>query len=152
MKNALIILFVLAAVCPVLAQDVPEGPPPAVIAAHNQVVAFLQLTEEQVASWDEIYMIHREAELPVKEDMRQLEAELFELVNAEDPDPTVVGELVLEIADLREVLREIHLIYHEGFMLLLEEEQAGRLGFIARADKVQPVIPAFKLFELIPRR
>ena len=35
---------------------------------------------------------------------------------------------------------------------LLDDEQFGRLGFIARADKVQPIIPAFKLFELIPRR
>ena len=37
-------------------------------------------------------------------------------------------------------------------MALLDESQARRLGFIARADDVQPIIPGFKLFELIPRR
>ncbi len=151
MKKALIVLFALATVCPVLAQEQPEGPPPAAIAAHRQVSTFLELTEEQVASWNEMNLIHREAELPVKETLRQFEAELLEMVNSEDPDPTVVGELVLEIAGLRADLREIHVIYHEGFMGLLDEEQGGRVGFIARADKVQPIIPAFKLFELIPR-
>jgi len=35
---------------------------------------------------------------------------------------------------------------------LLDEDQMGRLVFINRADKVQPIIPAFKLFELIRRR
>lgn len=37
-------------------------------------------------------------------------------------------------------------------MALLDEDQAKRLGFINRADKVRKIIPAFKLIELIGRR
>jgi len=153
MKKVLIVLFALAVVSPVLAQEgPPEGPPPIAVAAHNQVAHFLQLTEDQVAAWDEMYILHRDAEQPVKEEMRILEVELKEIIEAGDADPETVGDLVLQIADLRAELGEIHRIYHEDFIALLDEDQARRLGFINRADKAQKIIPAFKLFELIRRR
>ncbi len=153
MKKVLIVLFALAVVSPVFAQEgPPEGPPPIAVAAHNQVIAFLDLDETQVIAWDEIYIIHRNAEQPVKEELQILEVELKEMIDAGDPDPATVGELVLEIASLRATLWEILVIYHEDFMALLDEDQTRRLGFIARADRVQPIIPAFKLFELIRRR
>ncbi len=153
MKKALIVLFALAVVSPVLAQDTPpEGPPPGVVAAHNQVVRFLELTEDQVAAWDEINLIHRDAEQPIREEMRVLEGELRDMIDSGDADPTAVGELVIQIADFRAALGEIQMTYHEDFVALLDEDQMGRLVFINRADKVQPIIPAFKLFELIRRR
>ncbi len=153
MKKVLIVLFALAVVSPVLAQDnPPEGPPPIAVAAHNQVAQFLELTEDQVAAWDEMYIIHREGEQLVRDEIRILEAELKELMDAGDPDPATVGELVLQIAALRAEVGEIHMIYHDDFVALLDEDQGRRLGFIARADRAQPIIPAFKLFELIPKR
>ena len=51
-----------------------------------------------------------------------------------------------------EDLIEVHVVYHEDFVALLEENQIRKLYFIARADDVQRIIPAFKLFELIRRR
>lgn len=153
MKKVLIVLFALAIVSPVLAQEDPSGgPPPIAVAAHHQVVEFLELTPEQVEAWNEMYLIHREGEQVTREEIRILEAELMDLMDAGDPDPAAVGELVLQIADLRAQVREIHTIYHEGFLALLDDDQTGRLRFIARADRVQLIIPAFKLFELIPRR
>lgn len=153
MKKVLIVLFALAVVSPVFAQEDPaDGPPPIVVAAHNQIVEFLQLTPDQVTAWDEMVLIHRDAEQLVREEIRILEAELRDLMDAGDPDPAAIGDLVLQIADLRAEVGEIHLIYHEDFMLLLDEDQTRRLEFIARADRVQPIIPAFRLFELIPKR
>jgi len=153
MKKVLIVLFALAIVSPVLAQeDPPDGPPPIVVAAHNQVVEFLELTPEQVETWNEMYIIHREGEQLARDEIRILEADLKDLMDAGDPDPAAVGELVLQIAALRAEVGEIHRVYHEDFMTLLDEDQARRLGFINRADRVQPIIPAFKLFELIPKR
>ena len=155
MRNVLVafLAFVMVAPAIALAQEEPaQGPPPAVRAAHNQVVHFLQLTEEQVAAWNEIYLIHREAEQPIQEDIAAIQAQLEELFELELPDPAEVGELVLERRYLGEILFEIHLTYHEDFVALLDEDQVQRLGFIRHADDVQPIIPAFKLFELIPRR
>jgi len=154
MKRALIALIAVALVTPVLAQDdlQPEQPPPGVVAAHNQVVRFLELSEDQIAAWDVLYQTHLDEERPLREIAAEIEAELEDLFSTPDPDPEAVGALVLERRAVGEELHQVHMIYHEGFVALLDEEQAQRLGFIKRADDVQRFIPAFKLFELIPRR
>ena len=150
MKRFLIAVFVLAAVVPVVAQEM--DPPPIVEAAHNRVAAFLGLSADQIAAWDVIYQIHRAAEQPFKDQIAAVQAEIDALFEAGDPDPVLVGELFIERRELGEALFEVHLIYHEDFVALLDEAQTRRLKLIARADDVQQIIPAFKLFELIPRR
>jgi len=152
MKKLLIALIAIAVVTPVLAQEPPSEPPPAIGVAHNQVVRFLQLTEDQVIAWDELWQIHREAEQPLREEIAAVQAEINALFEAGEPDPAELGELVIVRHDLGVELAEVHRVYHEGFVALLTENQLNRLGFIARADKAQRVIPAFKVFELIRRR
>jgi hypothetical protein len=152
MKKLLIALIALALVSPVLAQEPEAEPPPIVEAAHNAVARFLQLTDEQIVAWDEIYQTHRDAEQPRKDEIAAVQAEIDALFEAGDPDPATVGDLVIERRELGEALLEVHLVYHEDFVALLDEVQTRRLRFIARADDVQKFIPAFKLFELIRRR
>ena len=149
MRRILIALIAVALVTPVFAQ---EEPPPIVEASHNAVVTFLKLTQEQVEAWDEIYWIHRDAEQPLKEAIAAVQEKIDALFEAGEPDPAEVGALFIERRDLGEQLWEVHMVYHEAFVALLEDNQVRRLGFIARADDVQKIIPAFKLFELIPRR
>jgi len=129
-----------------------EEQPPALQAAHNQVVRFLELSPEQAADWDELYADHKLAEEPLQESLQELEAELEELFGQTDPDPAAVGELVLERRELAQELAEVHRTYHESVLVLLDEDQEQRLLLVAQADRVQRVIPAFKTFELIPRR
>jgi len=156
-KKWLIVFIALIVVSPALAQerpsdDPPTGPPPAIHAAHNQVVRFLELSEDQVMAWDEMVITHHEAEQLIREDIVVVEQALRELLDGDDPDAEAVGELFLERHALGQDLAEVHRTYHDGFVALLDEEQQGRLQFINRADDVQPIIPAFKAFELIPRR
>jgi len=150
MKKFLIAVIAVCAVTPLAAQEME--PPPIVEASHNAVAAFLQLTDEQLADWDVIYRIHRDAEQPLQDEIAAVQAEIGALFEAGDPDPEAVGELMIERHGLAEALFDVHLVYHEGFVALLDETQAKRLHFIARADDAQKFIPAFKLFELIPRR
>lgn len=150
MKKFLIAVLVLCVVMPLAAQEVE--PPPIVEAARNQVARFLQLSDEQIASWDVIYQVHRDAEQPLQEALRALQEEIDALFESGAPDPAELGALMIERHALAEALHDVHVVYHEEFVALLDESQARRLGFIARADDVQQVIPAFKLFELIPRR
>jgi len=152
MRKALIFLFALAVVSPTLAQEPGDEPPPIVEASHNAVVAFLELTAEQEAAWDEVYQIHRDAEQPIQEEIREVQEAIDALFEAGDPDPHEVGELFIERRLLGEALIDVHVVYHEGFVALLEDNQVRKLYFIARADDVQRIIPAFKLFELIRRR
>jgi hypothetical protein len=150
MKKILIAVIALCVVAPLAAQEME--PPPIVEAAHNRVAAFLQLTDEQIAAWDVIYQIHREAEQPLQDKVAAIQPEIDALFETGDPDPAALGELVIERHALGEALFDVHLAYHEDFLALLDEPQVKRLKFIARADDVQQIIPAFKLFELIPKR
>ena len=86
------------------------------------------------------------------ETRRTRSGEIDALFEAGEPDPSVVGSLFITRRDLGEQLLDVHLVYHEDFVLLLDEQQARKLRFMARADDAQKFIPAFKLFELIPRR
>ena len=149
MKKFLFVLIAVALVTPAFAQ---EEPPPIVEASHNAVVAFLKLTPEQVEDWHLIYEIHRQAEQPLQQAIADVQAVIDELLAAEEPDPAEVGMLFIQRRDLMEELVQVHLTYHGDFVLILDDAQARKLRFIARADDVQKIIPAFKLFELIPRR
>jgi hypothetical protein len=149
MKKILMVLIALAFVTPVFAQ---EEPPPIVEASHNAVVAFLKLSPEQVEAWHVIYQIHREKEQPLQAMIADIQTQIEDLLAAGEPDATAVGELFILRRQYTEELVEVHLVYHEDFVLLLDDGQTRRLRFIARADDVQKIIPAFKLFELIPRR
>ena len=149
MRKMLLALVAMAFVAPVFAQ---EEPPPIVEASHNAVVRFLDLSPEQIEAWDVIYQIHREKEQPLQEMIAEVQAEIDALFDAGGPDPAEVGALFITRRDLTEQLLEVHLVYHEDFVLLLDEAQTRKLRFIARADDVQKFIPAFRLFELIPRR
>ena len=149
MKRILIALIAVAFVTPVFAQ---EEPPPIVEASHNAVVVFLRLSPEQVEAWHVIYQIHREKEQPLQEKIAEVQAEIDALLETVDPDPAEMGALFITRRDLAEQLLEVHLVYHEDFVLLLDENQTRKLRFMARADDAQKFIPAFKLFELIPRR
>jgi hypothetical protein len=136
-------------VTPVFAQ---EEPPPVVEASHNAVVAFLQLTPEQIEDWHLIYQVHREAEQPIQEEIRVVQEAIEEYFDSGVDDPAAVGLLFTERRVLTEALVQVHIDYHADFVLILDDAQARKLRFIARADDVQKFIPAFKLFELIPRR
>ena len=149
MRKILIALIAVAFVTPVFAQ---EEPPPIVEASHNAVVTFLRLSEEQVEDWDLIYWQHREAEKPYQEAIAAIQEQIEEQFASGAPDPVTVGSLFIDRRTNTEALVQVHVDYHEDFVLLLDDDQVRRLRFIARADDVQKFIPAFKLFELIPRR
>ena len=132
MKRIVMLLVAVALVSPVFAQG-PDDPPPIAEASHNAVVAFLRLTEEQVVLWD-------------------IQADIDALFEMGNPDPEELGVLFIDRREATEELIQVHLDYHESFVAILDDNQVRRLRFIARADDVQKFIPAFKLFELIPRR
>jgi hypothetical protein len=149
MKKIVFVLIAVALATPVFAQ---EGPPPIVEASHNAVVAFLNLTPEQAEDWDTVYRMHREAEKPLQEGIAAVQEAIEEYFDSGIDDPAAVGLLFTERRALTEDLIQVHVDYYGDFLLILDDAQTRKLRFIARADDVQPIIPAFKLFELIPKR
>ena len=149
MKKIVFALIAVALATPVFAQ---EEPPPIVEASHNAVVAFLNLTPEQVEDWDTVYRMHREAEKPLQEGIAAVQEAIEEYFDSGIDDPAAVGLLFTERRALTGDLIQVHVDYYGDVLLILDDAQTRKLSFIARADDVQPIIPAFKLFELIPRR
>lgn len=153
MKRLLLSALILALAGPVAAQfDEPgDMTHPAMDAARHAVINFLALEPDQVEAWDTLWADHRAAEEPLRQQIADVQALIDDLFAAGVPDPADLGVLVIERHDLGEALREVHVIYVEGFQALLNEEQVRRLREIRIAERIQRWIPAFTAFELVRR-
>ena len=136
MKRLLLSLFVLALAAPAAAQlDEPgDLSHPAMVAARHAVINFLDMTQDQVDTWDLLWADHRDAERPLKQQIADVQAAIDDLFATGAPDPAQLGLLVIERRDLGDALIDVHVIYIEGFEDLLDPEQLERLDGIRIAD------------------
>lgn len=147
MKRALGIALALVFLAfPLWAQENQELPFPH---AREAVARFLELTPEQVTQWEALLSTLRNTVAPLQEQLRNLEGQLAELLKQENPDPAAVGALVLQLKEVREGIGQAHREYVNGFEAMLNREQTARLHFIRQAERVQPLIPAFKAVQLV---
>ncbi len=149
MRRAIVAVLLLGLAVPVMAQDDPGTDHPVFGKAQQAVAQFLQLSEDQVNQWNIVIADHHAVAEPLREQRRAAAEELRALLDADPPDATAIGEKVLEIHAIDLELRDANQAYVAGFEALLDEEQAGRLGFIRRAARVQPLIPAFRATGLL---
>jgi Spy/CpxP family protein refolding chaperone len=164
MKRTLLVgAVVLALAVPALAQQGQgRGPRPEIPMAGQQaveldgsrarevVIRFLELTPEQVAAWDTLLEARTAAVEPLREELQAVEEQLRELLQSENPDPAAIGTLVLQGKALREQIAAANQAYVEGFEAMLERPQLDRLEFLRRAERAEPLFPAFRLFGLLP--
>ena len=148
MKRLLLPLVALAFAVPGAAQETPP-PGPFVDEAVRIVAAFLQLDREQVDAWILLGQDREAAARPLRQAADLVNAELQDLLASPDPDAAAVGVLVIERRNLGDQLAEVQRLYVEGFEALLDEDQSDRLGFIRRAARARPVIPAFERLGLL---
>ncbi len=118
--------------------------------AREAVIKFLGLASDQVASWDALLAARKVAVEPLQEVLQATEKELQGLLQADNPDPAAVGKLVLKAKELREQIGAAHKAYVEGFEAMLTAEQKNKLAFLRRAERAAPLVPAFRLFGLLP--
>ena len=140
------VVAVLALVLPAAAQETPIADH-----AHETVVNVLQLTPDQVTQWDALLATRKATVEPLKENLQDIASQLKTLLADENPDPTAVGELVIQARDLRQQIAQANQEYIDGFEALLNEQQTKKLKFLRAANKAVRVLPAFKLFGLVPR-
>ncbi len=114
------------------------------------VAEFLALSEEQLSLWVEL----REETQPQLEmlghEVKALEHRLQEELESEEPAAPMIGVLVLEIRARRAQFETIFRTRAEDFAEALDDEQRERLFLIHRAAQLQPLLPAFRQFGLLP--
>ncbi len=145
MQRFVVVLLAVAVAVPVLAQEGPIRE-----RGMEAVARFLALTPEQVDQWKGLLETQEAALTPLREQLRATEEQLAGLLRSDNPDATAVGTLVLQGKGLREQMGAVHRAYLEGFDALLTPEQAQRLAAIRRAERLEPLFPAFRMFGLLP--
>ena len=137
------------------AAQAPPGLPPADDlclpgAAQNVVARFLQLSEDQVAQWQVLIDEREQAAAPLRDAIAAVQQQLDDLLADPDPDPLAVGELTIQRRDLGEQLAGVHRAYVAGFEGLLGAEQLAQYRFLQRAERAEPLFPAFRMVGLLP--
>lgn len=154
MKRLILPILLLAMVAPAAAQDQKpmEGElGPIAEGAHQMVIEFLQLDEDQVAAWDVLWDDYVAAAEPLVQQIADVQVLIEDQFASGAPDPAELGLLMIDRRALGEALADVSRVYVEGFEFLLDEEQAHRLHEIRVADRIQVFIPAFKAFNLVRR-
>ncbi len=131
---------------PLWAQESEELPFPH---AREAVARFLELTPEELTQWEGLLTTLRDTVAPLREQLRGLEGQLAELLQQENRDAAAVGALVIQIHGVREAIEQAHREYVNGFEAMLNREQTAKLRFIRQAERVQPLIPAFRAVRLV---
>jgi len=107
--------------------------------AHNEPVdvppfailkSVLNLSEEQVVEIRGLVEARAEAIRPLAEQIKIFEEALKEILNGDLPDPTAVGDLVLDMQMLRQEIEGHQQSFKEAFHMLLTDEQIDRIGHI----------------------
>lgn len=141
MKKFLILLFLIPSFIfsgqRFLENQMPEKNPVEI------VKEYLNLSEEQVELWIGILENFRVSQREILNQIEPLEQNLRDILGSENPDPQIVGSIVIQIDNLRRQLRENNEIYREDFLLLLNEEQKERYFVLSEAFELAPLFPAF---------
>lgn len=148
MRKAIVVLALLAMAVPVLAQDVT---PPDHPLAKQVVVSFLGLTPDQVTPWDALFAARDAAVAPLRGQLGAVEGQLKALLQQSNPDPAAVGVLVIQGKGLRTQIADAQRTYVEGFVGLLAQDQKLKYGLLRKAEEAEPLFPAFRVFDLLPR-
>lgn len=117
--------------------------------ALRVVAAFLELTDEQVASLTTLLEQRNEAIAPLVEEIHARQQQLAEELQSGNPAPGTVGQLVIEIHQFGELIRQAQQSFLESFTSLLNQEQQRRYQAIRMAERLRRFLPAFERLRLI---
>ena len=120
--------FALLAPVALLAQppeDVPGNPGRAPNHLRDLLPppGYLQLTEEQQDIVRGLAEDLREVLEPLRDERRSLGQELRDALDADEPDPCLVGQLTIDLHDLGEQIRAELAATEEAFRAILDDEQ-----------------------------
>jgi Spy/CpxP family protein refolding chaperone len=119
-----------------------DGGPLAVVAQ------FLALAAEQVQAVGQLVQEREQALAPIHQQIAVRE-QIIEQLLASGGDPAEIGQLVVEIHQLRQAAQAVQAQFLAGFQSVLSEPQRQRWAQVQMAAQLQPVLPAFVALRLV---
>lgn len=119
-----------------------EGGPLAVVAK------FLTLAPAQVQALAQLLGEREQALTPILQQIAVGEQRIFELI-ATGGDPAEIGQLVIELHQLRQAAQAVQAQFRASFQSLLNEPQRQSWAEVQMAAQLQPVVPAFQALRLL---
>ena len=119
-----------------------DGGPLAVVAQ------FLTLAAEQVQAVGQLVQEREQALAPIHQQIAVRE-QIIEQLLASGGDPAEIGQLVVEIHQLRQAAQAVQAQFMAGFQSVLSEPQRQRWAQVQMAAQLQPVLPAFVALRLM---
>jgi Spy/CpxP family protein refolding chaperone len=119
-----------------------DGGPLAVVAQ------FLTLAPEQVQAVGQLLQERDQALAPIHQQIAMRE-QLIEQLLASGGDPAEIGQLVVEVHQLRQTEQAVQEQFLAGFQSVLSEPQRQRWAQVQMAAQLQPVLPAFVALRLV---
>ncbi len=110
--------------------------------------AALNLSDEQTTALRELIETRVSDVKAIEEQINELQSQLEELLQTEEPDPAEVGGLVLDIHTLKQEIRQGHEDYQQSFRDLLTAMQLDRLehiNLLALADRAAEILHKLRL-------
>jgi Spy/CpxP family protein refolding chaperone len=95
-----IAIVALLAATVATAQPGPAGP--------KALASYLQLSDQQIASWQQIAKDTAATVKPLAENARDLQQQLRSALQAATPDPTAVGKLAVQLESVRAQIKAAH--------------------------------------------
>lgn len=114
----------------------------------------LDLTDQQVQQLTQLRRQEAEVLQPIRQQIREKSQALREAMANPNPDPALVGNLTLELRNLRQQVQQINQEYHQKALAVLTSEQQTRVENMAKASRrmaqMGPALRGATLLNLIP--
>ena len=121
-----------------------QEPPPIAVVAN-----VLSLSEEQVHALGDFLQARGEAVRPAAEELQRHQQALAQQLQAPNPDPATIGQLILEMRAIQAQIQKALGDANKALDQILNDEQRTRLEQLRGAANACQVIPAFKAVGLL---
>ena len=106
----------------------------------DQIKSYLGLSEEQIQQFQTLRQSFRESVRTIMEETRAKRQQLREELARESPSPTIVGDLTVQLRQVRQQVGEKREEFGEQARALLTEEQKAKLAALEEAKALLPAI------------
>ena len=104
----------------------------------EQLKVFLELTGEQIDQLKGLRQSSREMVMPLLQEMRQKQGELRDAMEQQSPDSAYVGQMIVDLKELREQLKAKRAENRDQALALLTPSQIDALDSLKQAMELGP--------------